>query len=631
VHSTTGYGGTGGDGVFLLSGGTVVNAGSISGGAGRMAYFSGYGGVGVGLHSGGTVVNTGAITGGLTQNNTANPSDHSNVGDGLYILAGGRIVNGGTGNATALISGATGVYALSGGGVTVVNFGTISGQDFNGHIGAGILFGAASDRLVVEAGSTVIEDASGGGGTLELASGKGTISGLGALGTVSGGAALSFVEFGAYVIDAGSSWSLSGTNTVAAAHSLTDAGTLSGAGTLALTGGAVTFTAGARLATSHVTLTGASIVTDAASLSYAGRWTQGAGTLSVAAGQTATFTGTADSFAGTLAGAGTVALAAGADTLAATALTVAKVSMSGAAVTLSGAIANASLVSLSGGKLIVASAGATLTGAGRVTLSDSATNLVTGATAASRLTVGQILEGAGSLGGGSMALTNLATGIIRSVGTAALIIDTGAAAVVNAGLIESIGAGGVTIASAIANTGRLYAQASTLTVEGAVSGTGIGQVLGGTLRFTTGSVFNQNVTFAGGATGTLELAHGQTYAGAISGFSKTGANRLDLDDIAFTSGVTKATYSGTTTSGVLTVTDGTHTAKISLRGNFTTSTFTVSSDGHGGTTIVDPPAAAVARLVAAAGSFGAAAPGPTTFAAGLETTGPSHLLSVARA
>ena len=35
--------------------------------------------------------------------------------------------------------------------------------------------------------------------------------------------------------------------------------------------------------------------------------------------------------------------------------------------------------------------------------------------------------------------------------------------------------------------------------------------------------------------------------------------------------------------------DGTHTANIALLGNYTLAEFTASSDGHGGTSIVDPP------------------------------------------
>jgi hypothetical protein len=112
------------------------------------------------------------------------------------------------------------------------------------------------------------------------------------------------------------------------------------------------------------------------------------------------------------------------------------------------------------------------------------------------------------------------------------------------------------------------------------------RITAGTADFV--STFAENVTFAAGSTGTLELGKSQTYTGAISGFSKTGTNFLDLADIAFISGTTKATFSGTTTSGVLTVTDGTHTSKITLTGNYTTSTFVVATDGHGGTLIHDP-------------------------------------------
>jgi hypothetical protein len=95
----------------------------------------------------------------------------------------------------------------------------------------------------------------------------------------------------------------------------------------------------------------------------------------------------------------------------------------------------------------------------------------------------------------------------------------------------------------------------------------------------------------------LELAKSTTYTGQVTGFSKTGTTGFDLLDIAF-GGSTKATYSGTTASGVLTVTDGTHTAKITLIGNYTASTWTVASDGHGGTSIHDPTAPLVQAIAA---------------------------------
>ena len=130
----------------------------------------------------------------------------------------------------------------------------------------------------------------------------------------------------------------------------------------------------------------------------------------------------------------------------------------------------------------------------------------------------------------------------------------------------------------------------------------------GTLNLTAG--FGQNVTFDAGSTGTLELAQSTAYGGTISGFSTIGANALDLGDISYVKGTTTATFSGTASGGILTVTDGTHTAEIKLTGDYTASTFTTSSDGNGGTIVVDPPAASTAL-----------APSPAAFIAAMAGVG----------
>ena len=44
---------------------------------------------------------------------------------------------------------------------------------------------------------------------------------------------------------------------------------------------------------------------------------------------------------------------------------------------------------------------------------------------------------------------------------------------------------------------------------------------------------------------------------------------------------------GHESGGVLTVTDGTHAANIALSGNYLGSTFAASSDGHGGTSVIE--------------------------------------------
>jgi GDSL-like Lipase/Acylhydrolase len=67
---------------------------------------------------------------------------------------------------------------------------------------------------------------------------------------------------------------------------------------------------------------------------------------------------------------------------------------------------------------------------------------------------------------------------------------------------------------------------------------------------------------------------------------------LDLTDINYALGTTKATYSGNTAGGTLTVTDGTHVANIALLGNYMAAAFVTASDGGTGTLVVDQSATA---------------------------------------
>jgi hypothetical protein len=257
--------------------------------------------------------------------------------------------------------------------------------------------------------------------------------------------------------------------------------------------------------------------------------------------------------------------------------------------------------------LAIAAGGASLGGGGALIFSNLSTNKVSGGTLTN---VNDYIKGAGQFGDGSMGLVNDAGGIIDGDDSVALTINVGSATITNAGRIEATQKGTTTITGAVDNTGVLGALGGNLTVEGAVTGTGKAEIDGGVADFA--GTFTQNVAFLGAGGGTLELAHSEDYAAEITGFSKTGTTALDLADIPFVSGVTKASYSGTSTSGVLTVADGSHVAKITLEGDYLASTFTVSSDGHGGTTVVDPPAASIAsastrRFVAAMASLGAGA------------------------
>ena len=96
----------------------------------------------------------------------------------------------------------------------------------------------------------------------------------------------------------------------------------------------------------------------------------------------------------------------------------------------------------------------------------------------------------------------------------------------------------------------------------------------------------QFVTFTG-ITGTLKI-NSLAFTGQISGLA--GADAIDLANLSYSANTT-ATFLGDTTGGTLTVTDGSHTANISLSGNYLSSTWTLSSDGNGGTVVVDPVSA----------------------------------------
>ncbi|OKO82962.1 hypothetical protein AC628_02665, partial [Bradyrhizobium sp. NAS96.2] len=101
-----------------------------------------------------------------------------------------------------------------------------------------------------------------------------------------------------------------------------------------------------------------------------------------------------------------------------------------------------------------------------------------------------------------------------------------------------------------------------------------------------GSPYPGQVTFFG-STGNLKLDNSQSFNGTVAGM--TGNDTIDFADINFAN-VQTPNFTGNASGGTLTVTDGTHTASIALLGSYLASTFVASSDGHGGTSVIDPPA-----------------------------------------
>jgi hypothetical protein len=169
---------------------------------------------------------------------------------------------------------------------------------------------------------------------------------------------------------------------------------------------------------------------------------------------------------------------------------------------------------------------------------------------------------------------------------------TGQGTIDNSGWTVIRGTG--TLTGPLVNTDRIVVVGGTLTVQGAVTGSGTAVIAGGTMTF--GSSFDEKVYFNG--SGTLVLADSQHYGHTVWGFSQTGATALDLRDIGFV-GANEATFLGDANGGVLTVTDGTHTANITLKGDYRSSTFTAADDGHGGVIVTDPKVSQLIQAVAA--------------------------------
>jgi autotransporter passenger strand-loop-strand repeat protein len=80
--------------------------------------------------------------------------------------------------------------------------------------------------------------------------------------------------------------------------------------------------------------------------------------------------------------------------------------------------------------------------------------------------------------------------------------------------------------------------------------------------------------------------------GRINGFT-TSSDQLDLADISFNSLQPLGLTPGSNNTTILTVSDGTNMANITLLGQYMAGNFTSASDGHGGTLLTDPPQTAM--------------------------------------
>ncbi len=570
-----------GAGVDLNGGGGVTNGASGD----TMAVLYGHGD-GVVAGQSASVVNFGTLVGGVG----------GGAYSGIYLRGGGMVTNGSAADTGALLEGFQSAVFVAAGAATIDNFGTLRSYssnavgwaDPNGTAPALLVNGAAKDRAAIISGATT---------GVYFASG-GTVDNFGTI-TSSKYAAVTW------------------RNPVAKAPAML------------VNGSAKDTTARVSGASDGVYFAGDGTVTNFATITANNIAVNGRGTVTLVNGSAADTTATIEG--------GTIGVFLVAGTVSNFGV-IGGVQMRGGVVTNGSATDQTALMEGFYGVQLSIGPNSSVTNFG--TMVGTSGTAVSFGEATDTLVVeagcaftGQVLGGGGTLdldsgtgklsgnlaGGavtvsGSMASTAFQQFNTLVIGSAASFATTGAVtiaagqSVIGAGLL-TLGAG----KTGLTSDGVIEAQGGTVVVNGTVTGSGHALIAAGLLDFT--GAITQNVSFLSGV-GTLELGKSRTYTGMITGFSASGGTALDLGDIGFT-GAGEATYKGSKSGGVLTVTDGKHTAKISLTGDYRTIGFVAASDGHGGT------------LVRASGSLALAAPAAGSFVAAMAGLGSSHAVTLA--
>ncbi|MGE7956627.1 Ig-like domain-containing protein, partial [Pseudomonas sp. NPDC089530] len=260
----------------------------------------------------------------------------------------------------------------------------------------------------------------------------------------------------------------------------------------------------------------------------------------------------------------------------------------GAIMPFGGSIQNSGIIELDSAgnqtSLEILFRGATLTGGGQVLLSDNAHNMIFGGSADTVLTnVDNRISGAGQLGGGQMALVN--TGLILANGLNSLVVDTGSHTISNGGVLESTGAGGMTVASAVENTGHLWANGGSLHLLADVTGNG-SATLDGNTSLTFDGAAQVSVAFHGEGAGSLVIAQAQAADSLIGILGLENDDLLTFGDLAFGAN-TQLSYTANASGsgGLLTVDDGTHQARVNLLGHYSVDDFLATDGGAAGTRV----------------------------------------------
>jgi autotransporter passenger strand-loop-strand repeat protein len=576
--------------------------------------------------AGGTASNTTFLKGGVESVSAGGSASDTTVSSGgaLYVVSGGI---------------ADPAAILSGGSEIVSAHGTDDGAHISG--GKQLVFGVASGvtvfagSQVVEAGGTASNTTVSGGGTeivlsggtaigaTSLAGGTVTVSSGGTFEFTSGTTAKPIVHAGA-TLEIGSGYVFSGTVNSGVRVEILSGGVDSGA-TVSSGGKEIVFAGGTA---SNTTVLKGGVEVVSAGGSASDTMVSNGGTLDVLSG------GFADPT--TIHSGGTEIVSAhGTDDSAnisggrqlvygtASGATI----FSGSQIVEAGGTASSTTVSSGGTEIVLSggtAVGATSLAGGTVTVSSGGTfEFTSGTTAKPVVHAGATLEtGSGYVFSGTVN-SGIKLEILSGGADVGVTVSSGGKEIVFAGgtasnttvlkggveIVSSGGSGsGTTVSSGgtvnvlsgdtlfenatvfgggkvnVAGTTRNVTVASggieTVSSGGIASGATIS---GGTLQITSDGSVGGTVTFAA-STGKL-LLDATTFSGTVAGM--TAQDTIDLRDFAF--GTVHVTSSVTTnTSATLTVTDGADIAHILLLGNYIGSTFTLSNDGHGGTSMVDP-------------------------------------------
>jgi hypothetical protein len=596
------YGGTGGVGVVLSGGGLLHNGGTIDGGAGGYAYTAGNGGTGVVMSSGGTLTNAGAIAGG------AGGGGYGAGGAGavgVYLGAGGTLINAGT-------------IAGGSGGSAAGEYGSGGDGASGAHIGsAGILLNASSGTITGGDGGTAAYGTGAGGDAVELDDGSqlhnaGLIlggSGSDGLGAgVRGGAGVTVSNSGTIEGGAGR-YSLFGGGGYAGAGV---AGVILGANASVTNGAAGLIEGGAGFYNdqgpggaggSGVAL-GAGVLVNRGSIVGGAGGGSGAGLPGL--GGVGVYLG-----GGTLINAGLIANGGGAqggDAVLFGSSQAATLVVEGGAqfdgVVAASALATDTLVlSNAHGGGIIAGIGTDYTGFTQITEQaganwglggDNTLGAATTFTIGGLVSVQDSLDGAGSaivsarailqnIGGGFLQLggLQLAGGTLEGSAVSTILIGSegigggpAAAGSITINGSANIEGFGQVNGAGVTDDGSIIARGGTLTLAGAVSGTGLARIDAGATLQLFGSMA-ASIVFGTGGGETLFAARGAAITGTIFGF---GAG--DIIDVRVAA--TALDYA----AGVLTLLDdGRAVDQLAVSGRYTTAAFTLSTDSHGGADI----------------------------------------------